>query len=230
MSEYATTKVKLMLSNDRNLSSMVESWLEDCAKEYMDQEQTEARIAELAEDYVNGMYDIASSRLNTYPLVEFLYYPDAEWDGVADYLCGEYYSDHVYPRDRNPAPRERINPMTYDEMLDVLPPRDIPKVILDRYGCTEGFLMGEPYGTGSDGRNVYPAYGRNARGECFYLGLSPAAIGTVASSQRRAAQRKRARDARAKRTSDRLGRAVGGIRKTIGGVIPRKTAVREGRR
>lgn len=215
MSDHATDTVKHIMLDDRRAYSAVLDWLKDCAEEYMSQKQAEKKIAERIKEYIDELYDDASDKLDTYPLSEFLWYPYANWYEVAESVCEEY-DEIVDSRDRNAASGDRINPITYDRKLNVMPPKNIPRETLDRFGCTEGFLVGESHWLGHDGRPLYPAYGRNARGECFYLGLSPAAKGTVASGQRRAVQKRRARDA-----------IAGNIRKAIGGRMPRKPVVKE---
>ena len=197
-----------IFNRNRDPRTAEEFMVAECMQRKTALEQAEKKIAERIKEYIDELYDDASDKLDTYPLSEFLWYPFANWYEVAESVCEEY-DEIVYSRDRNAASGDRINPITYDRMLNVMPPKNIPRKTLDRFGCTEGFLVGESHWLGHDGRPLYPAYGRNARGECFYLGLSPAAVGAVASSQRKAAQRRRARDARAKRASERLGKAVG---------------------
>ena len=130
--------------------------------------------------YVDRLYDTASARLDTPELQEFLHYPDADFDEVARELCVDYYTENVAGAPM--AKGERINPMTYDEALNVIPPKRAPAELLRAHGCTEGFLMGEPAGIGPGGRSLYHAYGRDAKGNCYYLGLSPEA-GASASRQ-----------------------------------------------
>ena len=77
--------------------------------------------------------------------------------------------------DDSALPGGVVSEAYYEEMRDVVPPLDVPKEVLSRYGCTRGFMMGEPYGTDSKGNPIYQAYGRRRDGTCLYLGVYPSA-------------------------------------------------------
>lgn len=180
MSRYGTDRIVMMFRNTPKSMASLDRWLAECARKHRGQEETEDYVAGKVKAYVDRLYDTASARLDTPELQEFLRYPDADFDDVARELCVDYYTENVAGAPM--AKGERINPMTYDEALNVLPPKRVPAELLRTHGCTEGFLMGEPAGTGPGGRSLYHAYGRDAKGNCYYLGLSPEA-GASASRQ-----------------------------------------------
>ena len=173
MSSHGTDVVVIMFRNYPELLPKLNTWLGTCARNYCDQDETEGYIAKKTKAYIDRQYDIADSRLNTRVLKEFLWYPEADYGEVASDLCCDYYTEFVEPADSHPKPGQRINPMTYDAHLNVLPPLDAPSAILRKYGCDRGFLVSEPAGEDSKGRFLFDAYGMNSAGECFYLGLSP---------------------------------------------------------
>ena len=180
MSRYGTDRIVMMFRNTPKSMASLDRWLAECAREHRGQEETEDYVAGKVKAYVDRLYDTASARLDTPELQEFLHYPDADFDEVARELCVDYYTENVAGAPM--AKGERINPMTYDEALNVIPPKRAPAELLRAHGCTEGFLMGEPAGIGPGGRSLYHAYGRDAKGNCYYLGLSPEA-GASASRQ-----------------------------------------------
>lgn len=173
MSSHGTDVVVMLFQNNRQLVPKVDTWLGYCARNFYDQDQAEEYIAKKTKSYIDSQYRTASSRLDTPVLQEFLWYPDADYGEVASDLCCDYYTEFVEPIDARPKPGQRINPMTYDAHLNVLPPLDAPSAILRKYGCDRGFLVSEPAGEDSKGRFLFDAYGMNSAGECFYLGLSP---------------------------------------------------------
>ena len=85
------------------------------------------------------------------------------------YTKSDMYSMSDWNRDRSfkAKPGQRVSKQIYDEMLNALPPKAVPKRLLEENGCVEGFLMGEPYGN-----NQYMAFGKKANGACYYLGIS----------------------------------------------------------
>ena len=87
-------------------------------------------------------------------------------------------------REFKAEPGQEISADVYDEMLNVMPPEDLPaakaRQALEAYGVPvhAGFLMGEPHSAGPDGRQQYLAFGSNNYGHgarYYYLGLSAAA-------------------------------------------------------
>lgn len=86
--------------------------------------------------------------------------------------------------DESAYPGGVVSEAYYEEMRDTVPPLDVPKEVLSRYGCTRGFMMGEPYGTDSKGNLIYQAYGRRRDGTCLYLGVYPSAEKTVSYNAR----------------------------------------------
>lgn len=75
-------------------------------------------------------------------------------------------------------PGQEIEASIYDEMLDVLPPKPLPRKAAEQsskdYGISisAGFLMGEPHGFVGEGL-TYLAFGMSGK-RCYYLGLSTA--------------------------------------------------------
>lgn len=83
-------------------------------------------------------------------------------------------------REFKAAPGQEIEAAIYDEMLNVLPPKDIPtekaRQALHDYNIPvhAGFLMGEPHSSDRHGQ-YYLAFGMNDYGKgkhYYYLGLS----------------------------------------------------------
>lgn len=79
-------------------------------------------------------------------------------------------------------PGQEITEEVYNQMLNGLPPKDLPgQTALDamrKYGAPihNGFLMGEPHSHDSAGAALYMAFGMNDYGrgkKYYYLGLSP---------------------------------------------------------
>ena len=79
------------------------------------------------------------------------------------------------------APGQEITEEIYNQMLNCLPPKTLPRSkaeqALQDYGIPvhAGFMMGEPHSTGEDGRELYLAFGSNdyGKGKHFYfLGLA----------------------------------------------------------
>lgn len=79
-------------------------------------------------------------------------------------------------------PGQEIEPEIYDDMFNVVPPKDIPRKELHRLteaaglGSMEGaFLMGEANTGDAEGHTLYLAFGRQGS-RCFFLGLARAYI------------------------------------------------------
>ena len=86
-------------------------------------------------------------------------------------------------RDFKAVPGQEITEQIYDEMLNCMPPEDLPRnkaaQALDDYDIPvhAGFLMGEPHSTDADGRALYMAFGMHDYGKgkhYYYLGLARA--------------------------------------------------------
>lgn len=69
------------------------------------------------------------------------------------------------------APGQEITEEIYNQMLNCLPPKTLPRSkaeqALQDYSIPirAGFMMGEPYSTGRDGRELYLAFGSNDYGK-----------------------------------------------------------------
>lgn len=77
-------------------------------------------------------------------------------------------------------PGQEISAEIYEEMRDIMPPRSLSQETarnaLKKYNIPvhEGFLMGEPHGTDSQGNKTYLAFGSNDYGKgarYYFLGL-----------------------------------------------------------
>lgn len=96
----------------------------------------------------------------------------------------EIYTAEAWGKDGGfrAAPGQEITEEIYNQMLNCLPPKTLPKSKADqalqeyKIPIYAGFLMGEPYRTGSDGRELYLAFGSNDHGsgkQFYFLGLAP---------------------------------------------------------
>ena len=86
------------------------------------------------------------------------------------------YTPEQWAKDRtfSAYPGQQISKEIYYEMLDCMPPLDLPggaaDQIRERYGVTitGGFLMGEPYGCNKNGL-TYSCFGRSG-GKYYFFG------------------------------------------------------------
>ena len=96
---------------------------------------------------------------------------------------GSIYTMEQWRQDRtfNADPGQEVTAEIYEEMLNAMPPEDLParkaRQALQDYKIPihNGFLMGEPHSTGSNGELLYLAFGVNEYGKgrrYYYLGLS----------------------------------------------------------
>lgn len=81
----------------------------------------------------------------------------------------------------NADPGQEITEDVYNEMLNCMPPRSLPRgkarQVLREYNTPihAGFMMGEPHSTGRRGETYYLAFGMNDYGKgkkYYYLGLA----------------------------------------------------------
>lgn len=104
-----------------------------------------------------------------------------EWKSIASVADGGIWPvpDHPYTNDDwhrdgqfSAAAGQEVTEEIYNDMLDVLPPFDLPRCNRTD-GCTCGFLVSEPichdYHTG---KGMYNAFGKRG-GKYYYLGLLP---------------------------------------------------------
>lgn len=68
-------------------------------------------------------------------------------------------------------PGQEVDPSVYDGMS--VYGTEPPEGLLELNGMTDGFVGDCPDGIDSDGRELFPAFGTDALGRCFYLGLTP---------------------------------------------------------
>ena len=96
------------------------------------------------------------------------------------YTMEQWREDRTF----NAKPGQEITEALYFEMLNALPPEDLPaetaRQALSKYRLPihNGFLMGEPHSTGYNGELLYLAFGYSDYGRgvhYYYLGLSGAA-------------------------------------------------------
>ena len=184
MSDYDTKQVTMFFADYRVPNSMVKGWLDGFAADHLSTEEAMSRLSKRMDDYLDAQYDSILKKAVNDVQRFFLHLPSPYWPEVANYFA-DNYREVVFDRDSAARAGGLVSSDYYEEMLNVMPPRDVPRDLLDRYGCMEGFLMGEPYGSDSKGRRTYKAYGRSSDGRCLYLGLSPAAGGPAASDQRK---------------------------------------------
>ena len=173
MTDYDTEQVLTFFADNRAVRGKLESWMDELASKHVSVQEAMAIIQERMSDYLKEIYD-AIYRKATGEQNFFLWYPHPNWVAVTRYFRDDY-RERLTDKDRSARAGSFISRDYYDEMLEVIPPLDVPKALLDRYGCTHGFLMGEPWGTGPGGVNTYKAYGVRPDGKCMYLGLSPRA-------------------------------------------------------
>lgn len=90
----------------------------------------------------------------------------------------QWEKDGIFKAD----PGQEITEEVYNQMLNGLPPKDLPAQTaleaMRKYGTPihYGFLMGEPHSHDSAGAALYMAFGMNDYGKgkkYYYLGLSP---------------------------------------------------------
>ena len=106
----------------------------------------------------------------------------SEYNNAAKVANGEMWPapDRVYTREDweadgtfSPVAGQEIAPEIYDYMLDVTPPRRLPRC--ERTAdYSAGFLLGEPDSEDRQGRMLYGAFGQR-EGRCYYIGLLPSA-------------------------------------------------------
>ena len=188
MSGDDTRKVMELFADYDEPYAQVNGWLEGYAADHLSTEEAMSRLGKRMEGYYNRLYDSIARKATNDLQRFFLRYPEPVWSEVTEYFV-EDYRDKLFDRDASARAGGLVSPDYFEEMLNVMPPRVVPRKLLDSYGCSEGFLMGEPYGTDAQGRSTYMAYGRRPDGRCLYLGLSPEAGGPTASNQRRPASR-----------------------------------------
>lgn len=94
------------------------------------------------------------------------------------YTTDQWAQDGIF----SAYPGQEVDGLVYDEMLNALPPKRLPRRTADqaakeyRLPINAGFLMGEPHSTGPDGL-LYLAFGMYDHGRgahYYYLGLSTA--------------------------------------------------------
>ena len=187
MAEYENREAVVFFADYREPYDKVHGWLEGYAADHLSTEEAMSRLAKRMEDYYEKQYDSIERKATNNLQRFFLRYPEPDWSEVTRYF-EEDYIDILHDRDASARAGGLVSPDYYEEMLNVMPPRAVPRKLLDSYGCSEGFLMGEPYGTDAQGRSTYMAYGRRPDGRCLYLGLSPEAGGPTVSNQRRPAK------------------------------------------
>lgn len=88
------------------------------------------------------------------------------------------YKQWAQDGDFKAQPGQEIEPEVYEEMLNVVPPKSIPRKEADRIAqrhnipVNAGFLMGEPHSSDAGG-TLYHAF-IYYNGRCFYGGLAHA--------------------------------------------------------
>ena len=95
------------------------------------------------------------------------------------YTMEQWRQDQTF----NADPGQEVTAEVYNQMLNTLPPEDLPaetaRQALSKYKTPihNGFLMGEPHSSDSNGNLLYLAFGMNDYGKgrhYYYLGLSAA--------------------------------------------------------
>ena len=174
MMDRDTSEVIGLFADDREMSPIVRGWLEDMAKRHVPTDEAMEQLKAKMEKQLSDGYDRIHAKAKGPVEQLFFWYPRPDWREVKRYF-EEDYLDLVQDKDRSARAGGIVSREYYEEMMDVVPPLDAPKEILSKYGCTRGFLMGEPWGTGPGGVNTYRAFGMRPDGKCIYLGLSPRA-------------------------------------------------------
>lgn len=174
MSDYDVTMAIQFFAHYEENYSRVMKWLDDMASKHMSVEEAMESLESKMRKYLSDRYDSMYARARGPVDQFFLWCPEPYWREVTDYF-EEDYRERLMDRDSKARAGGIVSRDYYEESLDTLPPLDAPRELLDRYGCSYGFLEGEPYGTGPKGENTYRAFGMRPDGTCLYLGLSPRA-------------------------------------------------------
>lgn len=174
MMDRDTQKVIGLFADNTDQNAILHRWMEELAKNHVPVDGAMEQLRVKMEGHIRDSYDWIFSKAKG-PVERLCFcYPKPDWREVKRYF-EEDYREHLSEKDRSARAGGIISREYYDEMMDVVPPLDAPKEILSKYGCTRGFLMGEPWGTGPGGVNTYRAFGMRSDGKCLYLGLSPRA-------------------------------------------------------
>ena len=174
MMDRDTQKVIGLFADNTDQNAILHRWMEELAKNHVPVDEAMERLNTKMEGHIRDSYDWIFSKAKG-PVERLCFcYPKPDWREVKRYF-EEDYREHLSEKDRSARAGGIVSREYYDEMMDVVPPLDAPKEILSKYGCTRGFLMGEPWGTGPGGVNTYRAFGMRPDGKCLYLGLSPRA-------------------------------------------------------
>lgn len=174
MSDYDVTMAIQFFAHYEENYSRVMKWLDDMAAKHMSVEEAMESLESKMRKYLSDRYDSMYARARGPVDQFFLWCPEPYWREVTDYF-EEDYRERLMDRDSRARAGGIVSRDYYEESMNTLPPLDAPRELLDRYGCSYGFLEGEPYGTGPKGENTYRAFGMRSDGTCLYLGLSPRA-------------------------------------------------------